>query len=116
METQFTERVRFNQLEEGDLFTFRKNGILTGDPDDELLRYDNIWIDCFGETKANALCYGGVWFKINNTRSWVWRVPNEKDKKDTNQCNGCKYEWAMPSYEKCHGCSRMYYDNYEKGE
>lgn len=41
MKTFFTERVRFNQLEEGDLFTFRKNGILTGNPDDELLRHDN---------------------------------------------------------------------------
>ena len=81
MKTQFTEKVRFNQLEEGDLFTFRKNGILTGDPDDELLRYDNGWTDCSGrKIKVNALCYGGAWFKINNVRSWVWRVPNTRGK------------------------------------
>lgn len=106
MGTRFTEKIRFNQLEEGDLFTFRKNGILTGHPDDELLRYDS-----WGETKANALCYGGVWFTIKNTRSWVWRVPNENS---SHSCNGCKYEWAVPSHEKCQGCSRMYTDNYSR--
>lgn len=80
METLFTERVRFNHLEEGDLFTFRKNGILTGDPEDELIRHDNSWVDGFGEIKVNALSYGGAWFKINNIRSWVWRVPNTRGK------------------------------------
>lgn len=81
MKTFFTERVRFNQLEEGDLFTFRKNGILTGNPDDELLRHDNSWTDRFGrKIKVNALCYGGAWFKINNVCSWVWRVPNTRGK------------------------------------
>lgn len=28
-------------------------------------------------------------------------------------CKGCKYEWACPSHEKCHGCARMYNDNYD---
>lgn len=79
MMTRFTERVRFNQLEEGDLFTFRKDGILTGNPNDELLRYDNSWEDCFGRiVNVNVLCYGGTWFKINNTRAWVWRVPDKR--------------------------------------
>lgn len=114
MKTRFTEKVRFNQLEEGDLFTFRKNGILTGDPEDELLRHDNSWTDCFRrEIKVNALCYGGAWFKINNTRSWVWRVPHENI---LSSCNGCKYERATPSHKKCQGCARMYHDNYEKGK
>lgn len=111
METQFTEKIRFNQLEIGDLFTFRKNGILTGDPDDELLRYDRE--ELFGPVTANALCYGGAWFMIKNTRSWVWRVPN---KNSLSSCNGCKYEWAVPSHEKCQGCARMYTDNYSRKE
>ena len=77
--TRFTEKIRFNKLEEGDLFTFRKNGVLTGNPDDELLRHDSSWTDYYGEVKVNVLSYGGGWFKINNTRSWVWRVPHRKE-------------------------------------
>lgn len=76
MNTIFTEKVRFKDLEIGDLFTFRKRGIVGNHPDDELLRYDNEWTDNWGTTKANALCYGGAWFNIKNKRSWVWRVPN----------------------------------------
>ena len=76
MSTQFTERVRFNQLKEGDLFTFRKNGCAGNHPDDELLRYSNVInAGTIFEKKCNALCYGGAWFKINNVRSWVWRAP-----------------------------------------
>lgn len=77
MDTQFTEKVRFNQLKEGDLFTFRKNGESKGyHTDDELLRYDRVVnAGTIFEKKCNALCYGGAWFKINNTRSWVWRAP-----------------------------------------
>ena len=82
-QTRFTEKVRFNQLEEGDLFTFRKNGILTGDPLDELLRYDWSWCDNGNDWHdCNVLDYGGGHYKINNTRCWVWRVPNKKKKKE----------------------------------
>ena len=71
MGTQFTEKIRFNQLKEGDLFTFRKNGESKGyHTDDELLRYDKVVnAGTIFEKKCNA------WFKINNTRSWVWRAP-----------------------------------------
>ena len=28
-------------------------------------------------------------------------------------CNGCFYEKDCPSHIKCHGCARMYSDNYK---
>ena len=102
-QTRFTEKVRFNQLEEGDLFTFRKNGILTGDPDDELLRHDKCWIDSFGrERRVNAVCYGGAWFKINNKRAWVWRVPNKKKKKE-NKLNPIECKLTVMNYTEAWG-------------
>lgn len=72
MFTRFTEKVRFNQLKDGDLFTFRKGGKIGDHPDDELLRHDNE----VNKIRCNALSYGGGWYKINNTRAWVWRIPD----------------------------------------
>lgn len=66
---QFTKKMRFNQLKEGDLFTFRKNGLITNDyNNDQLLRYSKV----INGDKCNALCYGGAWFRINNKHSIVW--------------------------------------------
>lgn len=31
-------------------------------------------------------------------------------------CDGCEYELACPSHWKCHGCARMYNDNYHRKE
>ena len=76
MFTRFTEKVRFSQLKEGDLFTFRKDGQIGGHSDDELLRYNNVIDNGLYKVHCNALCYGGAWFKINNTRAWVWRIPD----------------------------------------
>lgn len=29
-------------------------------------------------------------------------------------CRGCENAWAHPSHVKCHGCARMYTDNYKE--
>lgn len=74
MSYAFTKKVRFNQLDEGDVFTFRKNGKIVDDGD-ELLRHDHEYFNKKNGRyvcDANVLSYGGGWFKINNTRCWVW--------------------------------------------
>lgn len=99
MRTRFTEKVRFNQLKEGDLFTFRKNGILTGHPLDELLRYDWSWSDDRNNWHDyNVLDYGGGHYKINNTRCWVWRVPNKKEKKKENKLKPIECKLTVITY------------------
>lgn len=116
METQFTEKVRFNQLEEGEVFTFRRNGILTENPNDKLLRYDTscaidgIWLN------YNVMDHGGGRCTIKNLRSWAWRVPRKESSSVPPACKGCVNAWAVPSHEKCQRCSRMYTDHYIRKE
>lgn len=43
-------------------------------------------------------------------------IYNAAKQSENKICNGCKYEWAFPSHIKCHGCARMYADNFEKGD
>ena len=114
METKFTERVRFNQLEIGDIFTFRKNGIVN-DSDDELERRDTAW-STNGQWHENNIYtpWGGS--KINNTRSWVWRVPHEESHSVPSLCKGCINAWDYPVHSKCKYCSRRFTDNYVKKE
>ena len=114
MNTSYTEKVRFSQLKEGDMFTFRKNGEVDEyDFSSECIREDNyIGIDGIYAT-SNVTTFCGAKFNIKNHRCWVWRLSHKVKK---TECDGCKYEWAVPSHEKCQGCARMYIDNYSRKE
>ena len=67
---KFTKRIRFNQLEEGDMFTFRKNGEIRYE-EDVLMRMN--CFDSYGfECNVLQTISGGI-DHIYNPHRYVWK-------------------------------------------